>query len=154
MKIYANLIDTRNNNLLNDNFVVLIDESLNDLKERLFYYHDDTKYYPNLLKLTDNNDNIIYKNQILVDYNNENKNIYVTSLLDIIDDELKKQKVTANEIYQYYKSNNSDEITKLYNMINKGYLDLTEDDLIGVICILLKDKYDNLTPEYNAYLQK
>lgn len=154
MKIYANLIDTRNNNLLNDDFVVLIDESLNDLKERLFYYHDDTKYYPNLLKLTDNNDNIIYKNQILVDYNNENKNIYVTSLLDIIDDELKKQKVTANEIYQYYKSNNSDEITKLYNMINEGYLDLTEDDLIGVICILLKDKYDNLTPEYNAYLQK
>jgi hypothetical protein len=154
MKIYAKLIDITNNNLLNDDFVVLIDESLNDVKERLFFYQSGNKYYPNLLKLTDKNDNIIYKNQMLADYNDENKNIYVTSLLDVIEDILKKYKKTVKEVYQDYKSNNSDDISNLFNMINIGYLDLTEDDLIGTVCILLKEKYDSITPEYNDYIKK
>lgn len=154
MKIYAKLIDTTNNNLLNDDFIVLIDESLNHVKERLFFYKNGNKYYPNLLKLTDKNENIIYKNQMLTDYNDENKNIYVTSLLDVINDILKKYKKTVNDVYQDYKSNNSDDISDLFNTINEGYLDLTEDDLIGSICILLKEKQDIITPEYNDYVKK
>lgn len=154
MKIYANLIDIDNNNLLNDKFVVLIDESSNDVKERLFYYNDEIKYYPNLLKLSDKNDNIIYKNQILVDYKDTNKNIYVSSLVDVLEKKLKKYNKNVNEVYQSYKSNNSDDISSLYNVLNDGYLDLTEDDIVGVISILLKEKYKNLTPEYTEYIKK
>ena len=54
MKIDVKLINIKSNELLNDDFVVLIDESLNVVKERLFFYKNETDenmYYPNLIKL-------------------------------------------------------------------------------------------------------
>ena len=156
MKIDVNLINIKSNELLNDDFVVLIDESLNIVKERLFFYKNETeenKYYPNLIKLTDNDDNVILKNQILVDYKIVDKKVYVTCLLDIIEDKIKEHKKTLNDIYDDYKKNN-DEFTSMYDKIKYGFFDFTEDDFIGAISIVLKEKYDKLTPEYNIYIKK
>ena len=156
MKIDVKLINIKSNELLNDDFVVLIDESLNVVKERLFFYKNETDenmYYPNLIKLTDNDGNIILKNQILVDYKSVEKTVYVTCLLDVLEEQLKEHKKTLNDMYDDYKKNN-DEFSSMYDKIKYGFFDFTEDDFLGAISIVLKEKYDKLTPEYNIYTKK
>ena len=160
MKIYVKLIDASNNKQLNDTFVVLIDEPLKIVKERLFFYNNENKYYPNFLMLTrsrgsinDDNDDIVLKNQLLVNYTvKDDKIIYVNSILDTLETEIKND-ISINNLYEDYKNNN-DHFTNVYNKVINTYKDLTEDDFVGVIAIILHDKYNRLTPEYKNFLEE
>jgi hypothetical protein len=135
MKIYVKLIDASNNERLNDNFVVLIDEPLKIVKERLFFHNNENKYYPNFLKLTrsclvqartesgskesindNNDDDIILKNQLLVNYTvKDDKIIYVNSILDTLETEINND-ISINNLYEDYKNNN-DHFTNIYNKV-------------------------------------
>lgn len=163
MKIYVKLIDASNDKILNDKFVVLLDESSKHVKERLFMYNSNSanKYYPNFVKLirkkgeNDIDDNtLILKNQFLTSYTikDEDKIIYVSSILDTLENDIKKT-TSITQLYTYYKNNNDNFITE-YNKIIKTYNDLTQDDFVGAISIILYDKYEKLVPEYNDFLKE
>jgi hypothetical protein len=150
MQITVKLIYKKDNTILNDNFVVLIDESLSDTKERLFFYNKS--FYPNFVKFEDENNGetvqIDTSKRFLFNYDIPNKVLYVTLLTDVIENILSTFKLTCDMFYSLYQNDDETVDNILTYLISNGY-SLSKTDLLGAVLIVLNNKFSSKKTEYN-----
>ena len=150
MHITVKLIYKKDGTTLNDNFVVLIDESLSDTKERLFFYNKN--FYPNFLKLEDQNNEIMDGSKnFLTNYATSDKTVYVTLLTDVIEEILKTFNLTCDMFYSMYEKYDENIVTILTYLIASGYY-LSRNDLLGCVISVLNDKYSIQKNEYSDFI--
>lgn len=140
------------NKNIND-FVILIDESLSDVKERLFFYNKT--FFPNFLRITNDTNQIIENNKFIYDYTHNNKIIYVTLLPDILEQFLNPYRLTLDMLYTAYKKEDAIIDTIVNDLKNDGY-NISNYELFGALLILLNktNKEDVLFDEFNKYMNK
>lgn len=150
MHITVKLIYKKDGTTLNDNFVVLIDESLSDTKERLFFYNKN--FYPNFIKLEDQNNEIMDGSKnFLTNYATSDKTVYVTLLTDVIEEILKTFNLTCDMFYSMYEKDDENIETILTYLIASGYY-LSRNDLLGCVISVLNDKYSIQKNEYSDFI--
>lgn len=103
---------------------LLKDENIKTIKEKLFIVFEGIDYYPPLIKLEDDDGNVIYKNTMSFN------NIYVTNLIEDIEKNY--------DIMDIYTTKNYEE---LYEKYKESYIDLEYADLEFVIKLLVLKNY-------------
>lgn len=103
---------------------ILKDENIKTIKEKLFMVFEGIDYYPPLIKLEDDNGNVIYKNTFSLN------DIYVTNLIEDIE---KKY-----DVMDIYTTKNYDD---LYEKYKESYIDLEYTDLEFAIKLLVLKNY-------------
>jgi len=135
--------------LTNDKFIILNDEPLSIVKERLNYHYKE-KYYPNFIKFSDMNGNTINKKSFFIDYNNsgnEEKIVFVEdisqyTILNNIFENIFKKYININpEIKELFKNDYNilsvedfkQKYDFIYKIIIEEYTDLTINDFLYVV---------------------
>lgn len=125
MPITLNIYHGKDNKkLLDEQLVLLKDETIKTIKEKLFKIFDGLDFYPPLIKLEDGDGNVIYKNTLNV------SDIYVTNLIEDID--------KSYDVMDIYTTKNYDD---LFNKYKESYIDLEYTDLEFVIKLLVLKNY-------------
>jgi len=141
--------------------VYLLDDTLMQIKEKLFNELDDFSMYPNFLKLQ------IKENEQFITINDNNcilfsytslptePVIYITNIIDLLSD---KSKYDITELYMLSTKDNSTDFTEIYNKLLTDFINLTEDDLLFIIKLILFDinneTYSFLQNDINEYASK
>lgn len=136
MSLNVIVINKNNNDIVNkDQPVILIDDNLTIVKEKLFVFNTGISFLPNLLKLEikngDNKFKVLTDNTSLIfalESLPKQPELYVTNIFDIIE--------IKYDILNLYKDKNSDEFDKIFNELKSEYIDLTEDDLEFIIKVI------------------
>ena len=149
MRLFVILKDKIKNIVLtNENFIVLKDEPIPNLKERLFFHYN--QYYPNFIKITDENNNVIDNESML------NDTLYITN----IEDEFEKKLSTLNVRDTVYNDILilNDNVFKqkyhdVYEKFKLEYNDLLYDDFVQLILKFKKNIKKDISQELN-YVKK
>ena len=146
MSLGVTIIDNTSQKILNENGInygILLDDTVNVIKEKIFTYTDNffretLLYYPNFLKLEikqlDNSITTIRDTNCLLFYYKslpENPKIYTTSIFSIFT--LTSYHEFSLEIYELYTKMKSDDHIPLYEKLIMEYVDLTLDDFNNLI---------------------
>jgi hypothetical protein len=147
MSLGIKIIDKVSGEILNEiNPKLLVDDTLDIIKNKLFCYSEIDKY-PNLVKveIKDQDDKYVTvrdNNCLLFNYPNnlpDDINIYVTSLFTIIDGESYDNIVLeSNVLYDLYITEG---LSVLYDKLVVDFIDLTEEDLSNIVQIKLLTQY-------------
>jgi hypothetical protein len=136
------------NKNIND-FVILIDESLSDVKERFFFYNKT--FYPSFLKLTNDTNKLIENNKFIYDYLHDNKIIYMTLLTDILEQFISSYQLTLDMLYTAYKKQD-DIINTIVDDLKKEGYNINNYELLGALLILLYNNNNSeIKNELNAF---
>ena len=151
MSITVQLINIKDNSVLNNTFTVLIDEALSDTKERLFFYNKT--FLPTFVKFIDSETSevITPSKQFLNDYFQKNKKLYVTLLTDELENILNSYTLTCDTFYDKYKNDNESLDTIVTSLINDGY-QLSKYYLFGAVLTVLNEKYSITKKEYSEFV--
>lgn len=107
--------------------IVMGDETLWQLKDKLHVYTGDVGWYPPIVKVEVGSNTVISENNSILFYTDEDR-VYVSSLLDEI-----SEIYTSEHIMTILKSDDRDLFMNTYEELKKSYIDLTEDDLVFVL---------------------
>ena len=159
MKLGVTVID-KNNKDLEPNLGILLDDTVNQLKDQLFLSDEDNAvmYYPNLVKVqienivvSDTNNTILsFISNIETNKTNriEEINAYVSSLFNIIDQtEYKGFPLETYDLYLKLKSEDNS-IQQLYELLLREFVELKNIDLEMLIKIKMLSLVSN---EPNTY---
>lgn len=124
MSITLNIYNAKNNSIISDKVVILKDENIKMIKEKIFKEIEGIDYYPPLIKLEDNRGNLLEKNTL------EINDIYVTNIIEDIE--------TNYDVMDIYTKKSYEDIYDKYKDI---YLELEYIDLEFVIKLLVLKNY-------------
>lgn len=133
-----------NNILLNESYIILLDDSIKEIKTKIFLNNTNTKdiikYYPNLCKLElvyDNRKIVLSKNDcLLFNYDKIPDKIRVISIFDILitNDKYKRFNLEPYYLYSVLKDSDLDDvILNLYEDLLLDFIDLDKNDLDNII---------------------
>jgi hypothetical protein len=131
---------------------ILIDENISIIKEKLFAMTSGLEWYPKFIKIETESLNsqfeVIKTNKSLLSYFNkqDTNKIYVTNLLQVIEDE-----VSISEVYI-----NTELFSDLYSKLVDDYTDLRENDLQFIIDLKMLESdvelYSHLKDSVESYI--
>lgn len=139
MSLKIKLLD-KNNKVINyERPNILVDESVQTIKENLFCIHpDDISYYPNFITFKILNEkgekqNLIDTSSILFNYNTIPDEIvmYMYNIIEEIEDD----SVLASNIINSYMTNDT-ELNNIFMKLLEEYTDLSEDDFDFIVKLL------------------
>ena len=145
MTLSVKIINKIDNMVLDKNFNILIDDTISQIKEKLFVNTKEINYYPNFLKIEifekgQNGDLGIYKtiksdNCLLYFYKEptENNEIYISGIHDTLS---KYKNYTENDLYTLMKADDT-LLYDIYDDLVIDYIDLTLDDLVNLIKMVM-----------------
>ncbi len=146
MSLGIKIIDKYNNKILNEidnnNFGILIDDSISLIKDKIFVFLG-LQYYPNFVKLEINigeNDYLLLLDNNHLDFSlNDNPIIYISSIFSITD-KSNYLNFDLNPYNLYNKIKDDFEyINNLHKSLVKNFVNLTLDDLIIIIKMKMID---------------
>jgi len=147
MTLGVTVIDKVHQKNLNKNgekYGVLIDDTISDIKTKIFvntndFFKETILYYPNLVRLeiNDSDDSKITDDSNLsLNYSSIPKNpiVYVTSIFDVIVEKHRYYDFDLEpyKLYMDFKNDNN-VISDLYEKLSEEFTDLTQDDFYMII---------------------
>lgn len=142
MSLGIRLIDKNSGKQLNENFGVLIDDSLSLIRDKLFVFAG-LQYYPNFVKFEikrGENDFLILLDYSSLDFDlKESPIIYVSTVFNITD-KSSYNNLDLNPYNLYNKLKENDNvINELYEILIKDFMNLTLDDLNIIVKMKMID---------------
>jgi len=153
MSLGVTIVDNTSQRLLNEagiNYGILIDDTTNTIKEKIFvhttnFFAETLLYYPNFLKLQirDTQDTelitITGSNSLLFYYKTlpQNPIVYITSILNIFNSGFYEE--FSLETYDLYNKMKTDDHIQLYDKLASDFTDLTIDDFNTIIKMKMYD---------------